>query len=54
MRLRRLHDFASAIASLSAGADHHGALARQIGVKGYHASGSSANLPYSAEPEPCG
>ena len=30
------HDFASAIATLRAGGDHQSALARQVGVKGYH------------------
>lgn len=33
---RPKHDFASAIAALRAGGDHQSALARQVGVKGYH------------------
>jgi len=35
---RPRHDFASAIEALCAGADHQSALARQVGVKGYHAT----------------
>jgi len=35
---RPKHDFASAIDALRAGGDHQSALARQVGVKGYHTS----------------
>lgn len=37
---RPKHDFASAIEALRAGGDHRSALARQVGVKGYHAEAS--------------
>ena len=35
---RPKHDFASAIDALRAGSDHQSALARQVGVKGYHSN----------------
>lgn len=42
---RPQHDFAAAIERLRAGADHQSALARQVGVKGYHAQ-AFADGPY--------
>lgn len=38
------HDFASAIEALRAGRDHQSALARQVGVKGYHPAAHASNL----------
>jgi len=43
---RPQHDFASAIEALRAGGDHRSALARQVGVKGYHPGALFADGPY--------
>jgi len=42
---RPQHDFASAINALRAGLDHQSALARQVGVKGYHPAAHPAVQP---------
>ena len=46
---RPKHDFASAIESLRAGGDHQSALARQVGVKGYHAATHGGRIPQQPE-----
>lgn len=47
---RPKHDFASALDALRAGRDHQSALARQVGVKGYHPN--ARPTPFAGAPYP--